>query len=322
VLRQGRRAVVFAGAISIAAAVPLVCAPLFIWHAVDVALRQASIDTLAPLGVLAALLLGARLALIAARDHLILRASLWFRHVTERRLLTASIGAVVTPRASNLARRAVLDVTAPASAAALTALVDLAGAVVATVVLALVHPWFGLLGAAMLLAGVVSLRVMDGAVRDRMGRLAEAEERAAEAFRVTAHNAGALAHHGLGDGMINDWQTLHATAVTLAYRIDRTAARIRLAITVLVSLLPVVTGIFGAWLVVVGGVSVGGAVAAGLLSIGLGSALQAAVSTRPDLIAGRLAVEHLSGVLTDTRAHAAPRRTADVPLSSRRERAS
>ncbi len=258
-LRQVRRALRAAMALSAGISTLMLAVPLFALHVFETVLPAASIELLAILGGMTAAAVAVAIVLHHARELVLLRAALWLDHVLGQSLIES---ASFRRAGTNDLRReadAVATLRGAIAEGRLWTVFELPFAAVACGIVALFDP---MLGAAM--AGLFGMLVILIAAGSWNGSFRDAE--VADAHRRASGWLDAVTRNGARTiGTARQWALRNGPHVARAYAFGRRLVLVRslawgLSIAGIVAILG-----FGAYLVVAGRLTPGALVAAAML---------------------------------------------------------
>ncbi len=275
----------------------ILASPLYMWQVYDRVLASGRVETLVFLTLMIAAALAALGALDAVRGQILGRMGSWL----DRRLTPALIAAslrrsLVGDATGSQALRDLATLRNVLSGPGVSALLDAPWAPVFLVILGLMHPLLGLVGAGAALAllglAIASEAASRAPMRDAAQRSICMMQRAEAAIR----NADVVEALGMRRHVIQRWSALNETTLALQQQAgDRNASLIGLSKFLRMFVQALILGV-GAWLVLQSALTAGGMIAASIL-LGRGLApIEQTIGAWKLLMAGRDARERLSAL--------------------------
>lgn len=210
-------AVLFSAGINIV----MLALPVLAWQVVDKVVPTGSLDTLAVmvLVVVAALLTAAVVGL--ARDLVLLRVGLWLDHVHGLAILARGLKGQRTPDETSRDAAALRHVQSLLTEPAAGRLLDMPWSPVFLGVLAALHPWFGIIGAAAAVCLLLNARMLGAGSDYRQCENVRSQNRAERWWTAVTSAAGHIAGLGLTRGVSEQWERHHRTVAAANYSIGR-----------------------------------------------------------------------------------------------------
>ncbi len=286
-LKQARRALLFALLFSACINVLMLVTPLYTLQLFDTVVPTGSVETL----VILTLMVGAAILALSAielcRDRILLRAGLWLDHELGQHVLENGMKGLLPPAELRLDAAALRQVRALLTSPTAASLLDVPWTPAFLLVLALFHPWLGAVG--LLSAGaLLALARLQGLSTARaQHESAQAVEAADRWLSTVAAHAGLAGALGLTPGASEQWSRFNRAHVAASYTLSkRTSFAKALARTVRIGAQTALYGI-GAYLIIRNELAPGALVASAILLArgigpleGLVTSLRAATAAR------------------------------------------
>lgn len=300
-LRQVRRALLVASAISACISFLVLSVPVFALQLLEAVIPGGSIDLLVVLAVIVAGTLGAALALDLVRGLVLLRTGLWLDHVLGEEMIRTGLENGTSGRTIRESGHAISVVSTALASGTLGHVLELPWAIAACALIFALHPLLGL-ACAMALAGMMMCLLM---ARTPAMTTAPGATASGRWLETISRHAGWIGPGLSAAGVARSWETANRGRVARAYKyglremLVGTAAR-----QIKPAGISLVMG-SGAYLVVADQLAPGAMLAAVLVAARALSALERAVLTSPGLLSARR-----SWLLLKTTYHELPLTTA------------
>ena len=264
-LKQARRAVLVALLFSAGINILMLMTPLYTLQLFDTVVPTGSVETL----VILTMMVGVAIVTLAivelCRDRILMRAGLWLDHVLGQHVLENGLKGGTAPgemRKDAAALRQVRNlITSPTAAS----LLDLPWTPAFLVVLALLHPWLGIVGAAAAVL-LLALTWVQGKFTGRANNeSAQAIETADRWWATVCAHSGLAGALGLTPGASEQWGRFNRSHLAASYVVcKRTSFAKAMARTVRISAQTMLYGV-GALLIIRGELAPGALVASAIL---------------------------------------------------------
>ena len=264
-LKQARRATLIALLFSACINVLMLATPLYTLQLFDTVVPSGSIETLVVLTLMVGVAILALSLIELCRDRILMRAGLWLDHVLGQHMLANGLKGNVAAadlRADAVALRQVKGfLTSPSAASFL----DVPWTPAFLVVLALLHPWLGVVGVGAA-ATLLALAWLHGIVTARaQAECARASDTADHWWSTVSGHASVAGALGLSPGAAEQWERFNRANVSAGYTLaKRTSFMKAFARTVRIVAQTLLYAI-GAWLIIRGELAPGALVASAIL---------------------------------------------------------
>lgn len=298
-LKQARRAAMVALLFSACINVVMLATPLYTLQLFETVVPSGSVETL----VVLTLMVGVAIVTLAlvelCRDRIVLRAGLWLDHVLGQHVLENGLKSDSPPHELRANAAAVRQVRALLTSPVMASVLDIPWVPAFLLVLALLHPWLGLVGLAA--AGVLlCLSLIQGAVTS--GAQAEsvrAQETADQWLATIAGHAGAAGALGLTPGASSQWERFNRSHVAASYTLGKRTSLMKAAArTVRISAQTALYGL-GALLIIRGDLAPGALVASAILLARVIGPLEGLVTSLRSIISAGQAYGRLKRLPAD-----------------------
>ncbi len=265
ILKQVRRATFVALLFSACINILMLATPLYTLQLFDTVVPSGSVETL----VFLTLMVGAAILALSlielCRDRILMRAGLWLDHVLGQYVLEnglkGNVGAAELRADAAALRQVKAFLTSPTAASFL----DVPWTPAFLVVLALLHPWLGVVGAGAAIF-LLALAWLHGLVTARAQlECARATDAADQWWSTVSGHAGVAGALGLSPGAAEHWERFNRANVSAGYTLaKRTSFMKAVARTVRISAQTILYAI-GALLIIRGELAPGALVASAIL---------------------------------------------------------
>lgn len=199
----------------------LLATPLYTLQLFDTVVPTGSVETLAALTLMVGAAVVALAVIELCRDRILMRAGLWLDHILGQHILENGMRAGVAAADLRADGAALRQVRAALTSPTAASLLDVPWTPAFLVVLALLHPWLGIVGAG---AGamLVLLAWAQGAVTSRaQGEASQAIETAERWWATVSSHAGLPGALGLSVGASEQWSRFNRAHVAASYTVSK-----------------------------------------------------------------------------------------------------
>jgi PrtD family type I secretion system ABC transporter len=285
-LKQARRAVLAALLFSACINVLMLATPLYTLQLFDTVVPTGSVETLAVLTLMVGVAILALGIIELCRDRILMRAGLWLDHVLGQHVLENGLKSGLAQSELRRDAQALRQVRSLLTSPTAPSLLDIPWTPAFLVILALLHPWLGAVGAVSAVL-LIALAALLGAATGRAhAESQQANETADRWWMTVSAHAGLAGALGLTPGASEQWERCNRTHVAASYALaKRTSIAKALARTVRIGSQTILYAV-GALLIIRNELAPGALVAAViLLTRSIGPLEGLVTSLRPALAA-------------------------------------
>ncbi len=264
-LKQVRRATLVALLFSACINILMLATPIYTLQLFDTVVPSGSVETLIVLTIMVGTAILALSLIELCRDRILMRAGLWLDHVLGQHMLENGLKGNASAsdlRADAAALRHVKSfLTSPAA----TSLLDVPWTPAFLLVLALLHPWFGVVGACSALL-LLALAWLHGAVTARVqAECTRAGESADQWWSTVSGHSGVAGALGLSPGAAGQWERFNRANVTAGYALAKRTSFVRAVARAVRISVQIILYAVGALLIIRGEIAPGALVASAIL---------------------------------------------------------
>ncbi len=288
IIRQVRVAAVWALAFSGVAALLGLAWPLLVLHAVGAVESKTSLDALMLVAAAVMAALSARIVLLQARQRLLTSTALWFEHVIGQQILARGLASCAPPNHLNSEQRQIENARKILAGPQILAALDAPFIILPLLISFALQPALAIItlvtAAVLVLSGLRFVSALAPLTRKSHAAHAIANG----AWQTAAASSVAIEAREMTAGVVNDWQSLNARAISSDYALARRTASACRTVNICEALSPLLILSLGTGMALTEGLSLGAIIAISFLHQSVIRTLARLIVALPDLVTADL----------------------------------